>query len=216
MTWKHFPHYCPFCEGNPLVVTSGSPHNGPIMWSFDIFFDVIFNKFLKSKWVTSDLRHHSTQETSLYPYNESFINGVMALSHLTVHFYYHYYFLHTVDMPCYECPMFALPGPECQRQSVTEYCVHVLRTDCQCQCHAQQDRHGSAGSPRGRPNVSPLQLTGECCNLAHDLIDVVNSVHAKFQREHKHIFTLYVIPPHSDAIGSWNSSCIRPGLAYFT
>ena len=35
------------CEGNPPV-TSGFPHKGPLMRSFDIFFDVIFNKLLNT------------------------------------------------------------------------------------------------------------------------------------------------------------------------
>ena len=36
-----------------------------------------------------------------------------------------------------------------------------------------------------------------------------------FQREHKHIFTFYVIPPHWFDTGSWNPSSSRTGTYLF-
>ena len=38
--WKHFP-----CEGNPPV-TGGFPSRRPVMWSFDVFFDLRLDKQL--------------------------------------------------------------------------------------------------------------------------------------------------------------------------
>ena len=37
------------CEGNPLF-TGGSPHKGPVMRNFDIFFDACQNKWLNKQW----------------------------------------------------------------------------------------------------------------------------------------------------------------------
>ena len=44
--------------GEPLV-SGGSPHKGPVMRSFDVFFVVIFNKLLNSQ-VVIDLRYYDT------------------------------------------------------------------------------------------------------------------------------------------------------------
>ena len=50
--WKHIPHYW-LCEGNPPV-TGGFPSQRPVTQSFDIFFDLLLNKWLskqpRSQW----------------------------------------------------------------------------------------------------------------------------------------------------------------------
>ena len=44
--WKHFPHYWPFVWG-----IHWSPAQRPVMWSFDVFFDLCLNKRLsKHSW----------------------------------------------------------------------------------------------------------------------------------------------------------------------
>ena len=45
------------CEGNPLV-TGGFPSQRPVTWSFDVFFDLRFNKRLSNIRDADDLRHH--------------------------------------------------------------------------------------------------------------------------------------------------------------
>ena len=49
-------------EGNPQV---DSPHKGPVMWSFDVFFVVSPNKLLSKQLSSWDLRCHDADETSL-------------------------------------------------------------------------------------------------------------------------------------------------------
>ena len=55
--WKHFPRYWPFVPGIHRS-TVNSPHKGPVMRSFDVFFDL---KII-SGWVNNreagDLRRH--------------------------------------------------------------------------------------------------------------------------------------------------------------
>ena len=46
--WKHFPRYWPFVRGIHRWPVN-SPHKGPVMRSFDVFFDLRLNKRL-SKW----------------------------------------------------------------------------------------------------------------------------------------------------------------------
>ena len=53
MTWKRLPRYLPFMRGIHLS-PAGSPHKGPVMWSFDIHFDVslkkLFSKQSSYRW----------------------------------------------------------------------------------------------------------------------------------------------------------------------
>ena len=45
MTWKHLPYYWPFLRGIHWS-TAYSPHEEPVLWSFDVYFVVSLDKFL--------------------------------------------------------------------------------------------------------------------------------------------------------------------------
>ena len=47
------------CAGNSTV-TGEFPAEGPVMRSFDVFFDLCLNKRLSKKWEAGDLRRHRT------------------------------------------------------------------------------------------------------------------------------------------------------------
>ena len=49
-----------FCEGN-----ADSPHKGPVMQSFDVFFVVSLNKVLERSRVADDFRRNDAHVTSL-------------------------------------------------------------------------------------------------------------------------------------------------------
>ena len=46
--WKHFPRYRPFVWGIHRSLVN-SPHKGPVMRSFDVFFDLRLNKRLSKQ-----------------------------------------------------------------------------------------------------------------------------------------------------------------------
>ena len=48
MTWKRFPRNWPFVRGMHRSLVD-SPHKGPVMWGFDVYFAVSLNKLL-NKW----------------------------------------------------------------------------------------------------------------------------------------------------------------------
>ena len=48
MTWKHVPHHWPFVRGIHWSLVD-SPHKGPVMGNFDVFFDVALNKLLNKQ-----------------------------------------------------------------------------------------------------------------------------------------------------------------------
>ena len=55
--WKHFPHNWPFVSAihqSPV----NSPHKGPVMQSFDVFFILAWTICWTNIWVASDIRCH--------------------------------------------------------------------------------------------------------------------------------------------------------------
>ena len=48
-----------FCAGNSLV-TGEFPAQGPVMRSFDVFFDLRLNKRLNKQWEAGDWKRHRT------------------------------------------------------------------------------------------------------------------------------------------------------------
>ena len=73
--WKHFPRYWPFviCEGNTPVI-GGFPSQRPVACSFDVFFDLHFNKRLsiqlRRRWLETPsqslLRHSNDKPTNCF------------------------------------------------------------------------------------------------------------------------------------------------------
>ena len=70
--WKHFPNYWPFVREKPPV-TGGFPSQRPVMWNFDVFFDLCLNKWLNKqsrRWWFEMPSHslcHYNMITSAYP-----------------------------------------------------------------------------------------------------------------------------------------------------
>ena len=65
MKWKHFPRYWPFVRGihrSPV----NSPPQSPVARSFNVFFDLFWNKRVsKQSWGYDLRRHHAHYDVTV-------------------------------------------------------------------------------------------------------------------------------------------------------
>ena len=77
MTWKFFPHYCPFARQIHWFQT-GFTHKWPVMVTIDVFFHISWNKLLNKQSVTGTLRCHDAYVTW---YNAQIFSSFFSLAY---------------------------------------------------------------------------------------------------------------------------------------
>ena len=82
MTWKRFPRCGPVFWGTHRSPVD-SPHKGPVMWSFDIFFVVSSKNCWANSLNADDLRRHS-DHYSWFPLSRVIVTYALFIRALSI------------------------------------------------------------------------------------------------------------------------------------